>query len=132
MIRTISMTFFIFGFFLFFTSHFSISEIFQFIFTKQSFSRPKINRDITIEVQSTESLRYLSYQVIGRGDIIVTNSVEIPNRKSHTITFLASFAMVPKAQFIVHYIHENEIISDKLDIDLGEDLQNFVSVSFLV
>lgn len=126
------MTFFIFGFFLFFTSHFSIFEIFQFIFTKQSFLRPKINRDITIEVQSTESLRYLSYQVIGRGDIIVTNSVEIPNRKSHTITFLASFAMVPKAQFIVHYIHENEIISDKLDIDLGEDLQNFVSISNLV
>lgn len=107
-------------------------EFFHFFSTKQSFSRPKINRDITIEVQSTESLRYLSYQVIGRGDIIVTNSVEIPNRKSHTITFLASFAMVPKAQFIVHYIHENEIISDKLDIDLGEDLQNFVSISTLV
>lgn len=35
--------------------------------------------------------------------------------------------MVPKAQFVVHYIKDNEIISDKLEIDLGEDLQNFVS-----
>ncbi|XP_055295249.1 thioester-containing protein 1 allele R1-like isoform X3 [Sitodiplosis mosellana] len=90
--------------------------------------KPRINKDITVEVQSTESLRYLSYQVFGRGDIIVTNSVEIPNRKSHTITFLASFAMVPKAQFVVHYIKDNEIISDRLEIDLGEDLQNFVEL----
>lgn len=89
--------------------------------------RPRINRDITVEVQSTESLRYLSYQVLGRGDIILSNSVEIPNRKSHIINFLASFAMVPKAQFVVHYIRDYEIISDRLEIDLGEDLQNFVS-----
>lgn len=88
--------------------------------------RPRINRDIAVEVLSTENLRYLSYQVLGRGDIILSNSVEIPNRKSHIINFLASFSMVPKAQFIVHYIRNNEIISDQLEIDLGEDLQNFV------
>lgn len=82
---------------------------------------------MTIEVQSTEGLRYLSYQVIGRGDIILSNSIEIPNRKSHIINFLASFAMVPKAQFIVHYIKDSEIVSDRLEIDLGDDLQNFVS-----
>lgn len=35
--------------------------------------------------------------------------------------------MVPKAQFIVHYIKDSEIISDRLEIELGEDLQNFVS-----
>lgn len=64
--------------------------------------------------------------MLGRGDIIVTNSIEIPNRKSHIVTFLASFAMVPKAQFVVHYIRNDEIISDRLEIDLGEDLQNFV------
>ncbi|XP_031630826.1 CD109 antigen-like isoform X2 [Contarinia nasturtii] len=91
-------------------------------------AKPRINRDIEIEIQSTESLRYLSYQVLGRGDIIVTNSVEIPNRKSHIITFLASFAMVPKAQFVVHYIKNDEIISDRLEIDLAEDLQNYVEI----
>lgn len=36
--------------------------------------------------------------------------------------------MVPKAQFIVHYLRDYEIISDRLEIDLGEDLQNFVSL----
>lgn len=78
-------------------------------------------------MESTESLRYLSYQVFGRGDIIYTNTVEIPNRKSHVLTFLASFLMVPKAQFIVYYVKDDEIISDKLEIEFAEDLQNFVS-----
>lgn len=72
-------------------------------------------------------MRYLSYQILGRGDIIITNTVEIPNRKSHTITFLASFAMVPSAQFIVYFIRNNEIVSDKIEIHFSDDLQNFVS-----
>lgn len=91
--------------------------------------RPRINKVISIEIQSTESLRYLSYQIIGRGDVIFANTIEIPNRKSHTITFLASFAMVPKAQFVVYYIKDNEVISDKLEIEFTEDLQNFVCFS---
>lgn len=69
----------------------------------------------------------MSYQVIGRGDIIITNTLEIPNSKSHTFSFLASFAMVPKAQVIVHYIKDDAIISDKLEIEFADDLQNFVS-----
>lgn len=90
-------------------------------------NRPRLNNDISIEVQSTESLRYLSYQVIGRGDVIYANTIEIPNRKTHVISFLASFAMVPKAHFIVYYIKDDEIILDKLEMELAEDLQNFVS-----
>lgn len=88
---------------------------------------PKINAEITVEVQSTVSMRYLSYQVLGRGDIIVAKTLEIPNLMSHTFTFLASFAMVPKAQVIVHYVKGDEIISDHLQIDFDNDLQNYVS-----
>lgn len=71
-------------------------------------------------------MRYISYQVLGRGDVIVTNTIEIPNRSSHQVSFLVSFAMVPKAQFIVHFIHNNEVVSDHLEIEFGNDLQNFV------
>lgn len=71
--------------------------------------------------------------MLGRGDIIVTNTVDIPNKNSHIISFLASFAMVPKAQFVVHFIHGDEIVSDKLEIEFDNDLQNFVSevIAFL-
>lgn len=34
--------------------------------------------------------------------------------------------MVPKAQVLVYYIKNDEIISDNLEIEFGDDLQNFV------
>lgn len=72
-------------------------------------------------------MRYLSYQVLGKGDIILTNTLEVLNRKNHIITFIGSFAMVPKAQFIVHFVKDDEIISDRIEIEFNDDLQNFVS-----
>lgn len=73
-------------------------------------------------------MRYLSYQVLGRGDIILTNTLEVPNRKNHVITFIGSFAMVPKAQFIVHFVKDDVLISDRIEIEFNEDLQNFVGL----
>lgn len=86
---------------------------------------------MAIEIQSTETMRYLSYQILGRGDIIVSNMVEIPNRRNHIITFLASFVMAPKAQFVVYYVKDGEIISDKIEINFDNDLPNFVSINGL-
>lgn len=97
------------------------------IFSPPFFCRPKINSDVMIEVQSTTNLRHLSYQVLGRGDIIIAKSLDIPNLSTYTFSFLASFAMVPKAQVVIHYINDDEIISDHLQIDFDDDLQNFVS-----
>lgn len=74
------------------------------------------------------NMRYLSYQVLGRGDIIVAKTLEIPNLMSYTFSFLASFAMVPKAQVIVYYVKGDEIISDHLQIDFDNDLQNYVRI----
>lgn len=99
------------------------------LFTTRSFSRPRINKDVVVEVQSTENMRYLSYQVLGRGDVIITNTVQIPNRKSHSITFLASFVMVPEAQFIAYFVRDGQIVSDKIEINFDE-LQNFVSTGY--
>lgn len=99
------------------------------LFTTRSFSRPRINKDVVVEVQSTENMRYLSYQVLGRGDVIITNTVQIPNRKSHSITFLASFVMVPEAQFIAYFVRDGQIASDKIEINFDE-LQNFVSTGY--
>lgn len=75
------------------------------------------------------NMRYLSYQVLGRGDIIVAKTLEIPNLMSYTFSFLASFAMVPKAQVIVHYVKGDEIVSDHLQIDFDNDLQNYVRIN---
>ena len=46
-----------------------------------------MNDDIEIEVNSTEALKYISYQVLGRGDILYASSVQIPNPNRNTISF---------------------------------------------
>lgn len=36
---------------------------------------PKVNHDVLIEVNSTSPLKYLSYEVLGRGDILTAESI---------------------------------------------------------
>nr|XP_018897644.1 PREDICTED: CD109 antigen-like isoform X2 [Bemisia tabaci] len=91
---------------------------------------PAINQDIEIMVNATEPLKYLSYQVLGRGDIITANTITIPERKEATIRFLATYAMAPSAHIIVHYVREDgEVVADVLDIELDGVFQNFVDAS---
>jgi CD109 antigen len=87
-----------------------------------------INQDVSIDVIATEEMDQLTYQVLGRGDVIISRTVQVPNSRNFNFRFLASFAMVPKANLIVYYIRpDGEIISDKIKIEFGDELQNFVS-----
>ncbi|VVC42395.1 Alpha-2-macroglobulin, thiol-ester bond-forming,Alpha-macroglobulin, receptor-binding,Alpha-2- [Cinara cedri] len=93
--------------------------------------RPTVNKDIEIQVNSTESLQYVSYQVLGRGDVIVASTVQIPNAGQHTaiIRFLATYAMAPTAHVIVQFVKDDgEVIADAVDIELDGVLQNFINV----
>lgn len=86
---------------------------------------------MSVDVIATEEMNQLTYQVLGRGDVIISRSMQVPNSKSFNFRFLASFSMVPKANLIVYYIRpDGEIISDELKIEFGDELQNFVSLSF--
>lgn len=81
-----------------------------------------------IEVLATESLSQLNYQVLGKGDVIVTEVLSVPNSKNFSFTFTPSLAMIPKANVIVFYITtDGEIISDSLKVEFGNELRNFVS-----
>lgn len=58
--------------------------------------------------------------------------LQVPDTNIQSFKFLATFAMVPKAKLIVYYLNDGEIVSDHMDIEFGEDLQNFVSIYFLI
>lgn len=92
------------------------------------FCRPRLNQDILIDVVSTEDMNFITYQVLGRGDIIISKTLFVGGQKKFNFRFLASFAMVPKANIIVYYIRaDGEIISDSVKLELGNELQNYVS-----
>lgn len=83
-----------------------------------------------IQVNSTESLQYITYQVLGRGDVIVASTIQIPNAGQHTavIRFLATYAMAPTAHVIVQFVKDDgEVVADAIDVELDGVLQNYVS-----
>ncbi|XP_015369821.1 PREDICTED: CD109 antigen-like isoform X2 [Diuraphis noxia] len=93
--------------------------------------RPTVNKDVEIQVNSTESLQYITYQVLGRGDVIVASTVQIPNAGQHTavIRFLATYAMAPTAHVIVQFVKDDgEVVADAIDVELDGVLQNYINV----
>ncbi|XP_017300547.2 CD109 antigen [Diaphorina citri] len=92
---------------------------------------PKVNKDVELEINSTAPLKYISYQVLGRGDVIMADTITVPgNKMSTVIRFLATYAMAPTAHVIVQYVREDgEVVADGLDLELEGGLQNFVSAN---
>ena len=73
-------------------------------------------------------MNYITYQILGRGDVVISKTLNVGGQYKFNFRFLASFKMVPKANMIVYYIRpDGEIISDNVKIEIGEDLQNYVS-----
>lgn len=74
-------------------------------------------------------MKYFSYQVIGRGDVVVANTIQVSNKKTHKFRFLATYVMAPTAHVVVFYVKDDgEVVADSIDIELEGSLQNFVSV----
>lgn len=95
--------------------------------------KPMVNQDIEIEVNSTTPLKYISYQVLGRGDVIIASTVQTTNSENgqNTISwrFLATYAMAPTAHIVVQYVREDgEVVADALDVELEGVFQNFVNI----
>lgn len=89
---------------------------------------PQVNEDVEIEVNSTQPLTHLSYQVLGRGDIVVAHSMPLAGQRTTRFRFLATHAMAPAARVLIHTVREGgEVVADVLDVDLDGLLQNFVS-----
>jgi hypothetical protein len=64
----------------------------------------------------------------GRGNILLSQSFDVPNSKNFNFTFTVTKSMAPQSKLLVYYICEKgEIISDQVKIDFGFKLENTVS-----
>lgn len=121
---------------------------------------PKVNEEVTIEVNSTAPLDTYVYEVMGRGNLVVARTVQAGNqrythksinskscvigfinlfialsvcRSSHTFRFQATPAMAPVARVVVYYVRpDGEVVADALNFDVEGTFQNFVSVSCFI
>ncbi|KAL7293106.1 hypothetical protein TKK_0013261 [Trichogramma kaykai] len=91
--------------------------------------KPTVGEYVEIEVNSTTPLKYLSYQILGRGDVLNAASIQVSNRNSANFRFLATYPMAPVAHVLVYYVRDDgELVADTLDIELEGTLQNFVDI----
>lgn len=77
---------------------------------------------------STEKLSQLTFQVLAKGDVLLSEIVPVSNSKTFQFEFKPTLTMVPKANLVAFYITpDGEIISDFLQLEFGNELNNFVS-----
>ncbi|KAK3922691.1 CD109 antigen [Frankliniella fusca] len=108
----------------------SISPSGNFLQASLVTQNPKVNEDVEVEVNSTTPLSHLSYQVLGRGDVVVAHSLQLAGQRTARFRFLATHPMAPLARVLVSSVLEGgEVLADVLDVDLDGVLQNFVDVS---
>jgi CD109 antigen len=90
---------------------------------------PKIGSEVSVEVLATEQLTSLTYQILGRSNIIESKTLQTSNTKSFNFKFIPTALMAPKASLVVFYVRpDGEIISDRLEVKFGFELQNFVDL----
>lgn len=69
-----------------------------------------------------------TYQVISRGKILRAQTVSVDNREYQVIKFPATFDMAPMAHLLVYYFDGDDIRSAHTEINLRNDLQNFLKL----
>jgi CD109 antigen len=80
------------------------------------------NRTIRFQVGSRTPLSTLFYYVVGRGNILLSTSVDCKGQNFTILEFDVSFAMAPNCSLVVFYIAPNgTIVSDYTSIAIAPD-----------
>jgi Alpha-2-macroglobulin bait region domain len=78
-------------------------------------------------VKATEPMKYLYYQVIGKGGVLASQRMKTRNAKVFVLSLWTTFRMVPEAALVVYYYRTNgEIIADRVMLKFEKRLGNFV------
>uniref|UniRef100_A0A1A9W1S3 TEP1-F n=1 Tax=Glossina brevipalpis TaxID=37001 RepID=A0A1A9W1S3_9MUSC len=88
-----------------------------------------INQEISVTVRCSEPMKYFIYQLVGRGDILLSRSVEVSDNTQHTFKFLATFAMMPRAKLLIYTVINGELVYDEQDVELEQNLLNNVQLT---
>lgn len=92
-----------------------------------------LNRAVVIDVTGTHNLGHITYIVLARGKLILSSTLSAVNSKVVSFKFLPPIECIPRARLLVFYISKSgEIISDSIDLEFGDDLRNFVSLTFFL
>ncbi|KAK4880764.1 hypothetical protein RN001_008910 [Aquatica leii] len=90
---------------------------------------PKVNDLVEVIVNCTEPMKYINYQVMGRGDVLAAHSFQLDNKKEFKFQFTATYAMAPLAHLLVNYIRpDGQVVADALDVEVDGLIQNSMDI----
>lgn len=81
---------------------------------------PKVGQEVRFEINATEPLNRIVYEVMGRGDIVFARSEDIHNTFTHSFSFMATHQMAPRARIVAYYVRPDnqEVVADALNFDI--------------
>ncbi|XP_023225702.1 CD109 antigen-like isoform X2 [Centruroides sculpturatus] len=80
----------------------------------------RVGNNVEFEVNATEPMSHLTYQVMGRGSMVLARTIPVPNEKVYRFSFRVSSQMAPKARVIVYYVRNTnkEIVADAVNFEV--------------
>uniref|UniRef100_A0A7E4ZZW4 TEP1-F n=1 Tax=Panagrellus redivivus TaxID=6233 RepID=A0A7E4ZZW4_PANRE len=87
-------------------------------------------KTLSFSVKSTESLSVLTYQVVSRGSVVLSQEIPV-NGDLATVTFTATNEMAPKSRLVVYAIRTSnkEILVDAIDFKVNGLFRNDVALT---
>ncbi|CAH1734421.1 unnamed protein product [Chironomus riparius] len=102
----------------------------QYLQGKLLTERPNLLKPFNIKVQATNMIKELTYQVLAGGKILESNYEKFKESIDHIVNIKPTLFMLPKASVVIYYVAENgEIISDKIDVEFGNQLLNHINLN---
>lgn len=90
--------------------------------------RPSLSDTISINILATSEISQLTYEIVARGNLVDTKVVKFDPTKNYNLNIKPQMSMLPKAQIVIFYItKDGEIVSDKVEVEFGNELTNYVS-----
>ncbi|XP_032574224.1 CD109 antigen isoform X4 [Drosophila sechellia] len=92
--------------------------------------KPRLGERVSFDVVSIEDLPYFVYTIVARGNVILSDYVDVPDgKKTFTVKFTPTFSMVPKATIYVHYVVSNDLQFEEKTIDFEKEFSNSIDIS---
>ncbi|XP_033743827.1 CD109 antigen-like isoform X3 [Pecten maximus] len=110
---------------------YSPSDSFMQIFLESNNLRAGHDNVIDFRVVSTSPIQKLVYQVLGRGTIAVSGSVDGGSATAFPFHVPLNSKMAPNARIVAYYVRpDGEIVTDSISFDVSGTFENEVSISF--
>ncbi|KAH8255371.1 hypothetical protein KR038_001683, partial [Drosophila bunnanda] len=91
---------------------------------------PRLGERVSFDVKSTEDIPYFVYTIVPRGNIVLSEYVDVPEGvKSYTVKFTPTFVMVPTATIYIHYVVNDDLHFEEKSIEFEKEFSNSIDIS---